>query len=36
LNSNLVERILLTLPTHQFLSKNNLTEIIKAIREGGK
>jgi perosamine synthetase len=36
LNSNSVERILLTLPTHQFLSKNNLTEIIKAIREGGK
>jgi dTDP-4-amino-4,6-dideoxygalactose transaminase len=36
LNSNSVERILLTLPTHQFLSKNDLTEIIKVIREEGK
>ena len=36
LNSDLLEKTLLTLPTHQFLSKNDLNEIIKVIGEEGK
>lgn len=35
-NSNLVEKTLLTLPTHQFLSQGDPDKIIEVIKEGGR
>jgi perosamine synthetase len=34
--SHLLEKIILTLPTHQYLKENDLQNIIEVIKEGGK